>query len=206
MRPDRWSAATGSAPSVERRSPSFRFSPMRAGWTSLSAEIVTKRAGTNSAVEEAASEDKNKKLRRLRRSFLFYPFLGIISTGRCSLKKLKGVVDYFFETGSEGVRWIFCDDGKIDWDSIKFIHEGDWLKIYGKGGEVLFVGKIKEDRRAGWKPYPRNPNFGQPAALGYWIHWTQKGWKPDDWARLFIRDEGQLPLRAELIKNKKTDS
>lgn len=74
------------------------------------------------------------------------------------------------------------------------------LSINKEDGSIVFNGEIIPNYRAGWKPYPRNRKYGQPRALGYWIHWTQKGWKPDDWARLFIRKKDQPPLKAELIK------
>lgn len=84
----------------------------------------------------------------------------------------------------------------------------DHLKIYKSDGTVAFDGIIDQDHKAGWTEFPRNPGHGQPSALGYWIHWTQKDWNPDDWAALFFnyniqtgkRSEGYL--RAELTKSK----
>lgn len=117
-------------------------------------------------------------------------------------KVLKGVVDHWYETGSEGVCWVFLNGGKRTWDDgMKFLEAGDRLKVFGEDGKiVVFDGKIVPNYRIGWRKYPMNPKYGQPAALGYWIHWTQKGWKPDDWASLFIRPKGKKELRAELIK------
>jgi hypothetical protein len=31
--------------------------------------------------------------------------------------------------------------------------------------------------------YPLNPKYGQPLSLGHWVHWTEKGFKPDEWGR-----------------------
>lgn len=114
--------------------------------------------------------------------------------------KKKGVVDAWHETGTEGVCWIFQENGKKEPYAFHVIREGDRLTIYNEDGSTAFEGEIIPDYKAGWKHYPRSRKRGQPCALGYWIHWTQKGWKPDDWARLFIRKKNQPPLKAELIK------
>ncbi|MEK7478571.1 MAG: hypothetical protein AAB626_01440 [Patescibacteria group bacterium] len=118
------------------------------------------------------------------------------------VKIIRGVLDPFWESGTEGMIWSI-DNGKDKkgYDGLYCIHTGDHLTIYGEKGEIIFKGKIFQDTMAGWTEYPRNPGNGQPLALGCWIHWTQIGWKPDDWARLFLR--GKKPaLRAELIQKR----
>lgn len=116
------------------------------------------------------------------------------------MEKLKGFVRWFFETGCEGVCWVFEEDSKKGYGALHCLKAGDWLKIYNKDGSVAFEGEIVEDHKTGWAEYPKKPGHGQPCALGFWIHWTQKGWKPDDWARLFARMKGEEYLRAELVK------
>lgn len=117
------------------------------------------------------------------------------------LKKYTGILTDFFETGCEGVMWALLKDGKDKegHKSLEFIEAGDYLTIYDTDGSIIFKGKIIPDRKIGWQEYPKNPGHGKPSALGYWIHWTQKGWQPDDWASLFIRGK-KLPLRAELVR------
>ena len=118
---------------------------------------------------------------------------------------LKGHIDQYFETGCEGVMWYFWEDGK-KWPEL--LHQpdnGDHLKIFGENGEVLFDGIIDRDTKIG---IPKKSRRKQPCALGHWVHWTQKGWQPDEWAKLFfhqylIGNEGKKPLRAELTKSKK---
>ena len=116
-------------------------------------------------------------------------------------RELNGVVNWFFETGCEGVLWVFYEDGKRGYDALHEIEDGDMLAVYNEDGSIAFEGKIVSDWKIGYAEYPMNPGHGQPTALGFWIHWTQKGWQPDDWARLFIREEGK-ELRAKLIKKK----
>jgi hypothetical protein len=116
------------------------------------------------------------------------------------VEKLHGTTYGFFETGTEGIIWTLLKDGFAGYEAIESIEEGDHLSVFDTDNNVLFEGIIQPDYEAGWMEYPLNPGYGQPSALGYWIHWTQKDWKPDDWAKLFM---GETPLRATLIKKEK---
>lgn len=111
-------------------------------------------------------------------------------------KGLKGIIEIFCETGTEGLIWSFYENGKKGWDGFHLLEAGNHLTIYNKDSSIAFQGMIIPDHKIGLKKIPFS-NYRQPSALGYWIHWTQKGWKPDDWAKLFF---GQPPLRAILIK------
>lgn len=113
---------------------------------------------------------------------------------------VDGVLEEFFETGCEGLMWTVYEDGKEGYDGLNTLEPGDHLTVFGENDEVLFEGLIDPDFEIGYKPYPQNPQHGQPCALGFWIHWTQRGWQPDDWARLFVRMKGEKPLRARLVK------
>lgn len=117
------------------------------------------------------------------------------------MKKYIGVLEGWFETGTEGTVWVLQEDGKTGYDGMRVLRRGDHLKIFGENGEVLFDDLIIPDMTAGLTASPLNPEYKQPSALGFWIHWTQRGWLPDDWAKLFLREVfKQKPLRAELIR------
>lgn len=108
---------------------------------------------------------------------------------------IRGKLEAYFETGTEGVLWAVYEDGKQGYDGLHILQQDDLLKIFGKDGSVVFSGRIDQDRQTGWAPYPFGNGNGQPVALGMWVHWTQRGYQPDDWARLFV-DE----LSAELVR------
>lgn len=172
------------------------------------------------------------------------------------MKKYRGVLEGFWETGTEGVIWmLIIPRGPIrrlgyviahflptlfaasreayrnkkrkqphfqvfhylrwrlgtlwsPYNDLVSIDEGDRLKIWNPDGSVAFDGVIECDHEAGYMPYPLNPEYGQPCALGMWVHWTQKGWLPDDWARMFLRPQllpeygGGDALKAVLRKAK----
>lgn len=100
------------------------------------------------------------------------------------------------------------EDRKTGYDALVTIERGDRLKIYNPDSTVAFDGIIEPDYKAGWTEFPQNLGHGQPSALGFWIHWTQKGWDPDEWATLFfgydLKANKSLGkhLRAELTKKK----
>jgi hypothetical protein len=105
------------------------------------------------------------------------------------VRTIHGVLEDFFETGTEGVIWsVVSDDGR-GYEALYTIEAGDHLTILDPLGHRLWAGIIRRDRKSGWRRYPLNPKCCQPCALGHWVHWTQRGFKPDDWARYFIRPE-----------------
>lgn len=174
------------------------------------------------------------------------------------MKRYRGTLEGFFETGTEGVIWVMNAESSrwehwarilrrfvvgllsavveaacsvfaarrgrrtglfrhwrhlirikclpSGYDDMIFIREGDHLTVFGPDGGIVFDDEIVCNYFAGWQPYPLNPEYGQPCALGLWIHWTQVGWEPDEWAHLFMRGElkpedgGGEPLRAILVR------
>jgi hypothetical protein len=106
----------------------------------------------------------------------------------------KGVLNAFFETGTEGLIWALEEDGNRGWDGLHFLKEGDHLRVTSPDGAVLFDGTIVPDRDVGKQPrFPGSP-WEQPVALGCWVHWTQNGWTPDDWASLFVSEVNRAVL------------
>jgi hypothetical protein len=103
--------------------------------------------------------------------------------------RVEGELIGYFETGCEGVIWSIEDDSRFGRDAMETICEGDYLTIVDQLGKPLWKGMIRCDKRTGWCPYPMNPKLGQQSALGHWVHWIQKGFKPDAWASYFIRPQ-----------------
>ncbi len=106
------------------------------------------------------------------------------------------------ETGTEGQLWAVQrqpPSGGNPYDDLSLLEAGDHLIIRDAQGAVLFNDRIDPDREAGLTPSPANPAYRQPTALGLWVHWTQRGWTPDAWARLFLPKD-KVPLHATLTK------
>jgi len=116
-------------------------------------------------------------------------------------RRIEGELIDFFETGTEGVVWTLEDDRRIGRAACETICEGDHLTIFDRAGNVLWRGVIRCDKKSGWRRYPRNPQYGQQSALGCWVHWIQKGFRPDDWARFFIRPKYDR-LHAILVRKR----
>lgn len=110
-----------------------------------------------------------------------------------------GKLDWFYETGIEGLPWILEEDGKTGMDGVHLIEAGDHLKVYGEDGTVVFDNEIVPDHEVGKVEHPMLKEMKVQFALGCWVCWIQQGWQPDAWAALFIRSDNNH-LRAELTK------
>ncbi|MCC6934569.1 MAG: hypothetical protein IT406_02705 [Candidatus Yanofskybacteria bacterium] len=120
-------------------------------------------------------------------------------------KSFTGTLGSWFETGAEGLCWVVYVDQEFEhseevYQGFVAIDHGDHLKVVAQDGSVVFDGVVRTDYREGWTKYPLNPGYGQPAALGFWIHWTQHGWSAEKWASLFGLKADGLVYRAELTK------
>lgn len=117
-------------------------------------------------------------------------------------KRYEGTTEAYFETGTEGIIWSVVIDGKFEdrREALRSLCKGDKLTVLGKDGMPLWEGVIDYDWRTGYEKYPLNPALGQQVALGAWVHGVQKGFKPNDWAKLFFE-----PKRCILIKGPRND-
>lgn len=119
------------------------------------------------------------------------------------MTEIHGIAFDWFETGTEGVVWVVQDerhistkeDGSPSWsyDGLKVLRDGDHLTLYAKDGSVTWEGVIDFDMEIGYTPYPMNPEYGQQAIDGWWVHGVQRGINPSMWLQWF-RDNPRAKL------------
>lgn len=101
--------------------------------------------------------------------------------------KVSGVLDPFFETGTEGVIWSVYDPRKGGYDGLNCLKDGDHLTVFEPDGEtVRWQGVVKLEYKRRFRPYPANPQYGQQEVLGFWVHGLQEGLAPTVWAKMFF--------------------
>jgi hypothetical protein len=115
-------------------------------------------------------------------------------------RRVEGTLFGWFETGHEGTVWALLVDNEPRYENLFLIEDGDHLVISSPSKEILFSGYILKDTEIGKAARPFSGVL-QPKAKGYWIHWTQKGFTPDDWAALFL-DETNTGVLMKSRKSK----
>jgi hypothetical protein len=111
---------------------------------------------------------------------------------------IKGKLEPFFETGTEGVVWSVFEDGVQGYDALHCLYQGDYLTIFDPEDptKVVWEGNIDLEFERNYEKFPMNPQYGQQAVMGMWVHGIQSDVEPDDWGTWFFK---QYP--AELIKS-----
>lgn len=109
---------------------------------------------------------------------------------------IKGKLEPFFETGTEGTIWSVYEDGKEGYDGLNCLEYGDFLRIFDPEDttKVVWEGRIDYDWDINFRSYPTNPKYGQQEVLGFWVHGIQKGVEPEKWGTWFFK---QYPAELE---------
>lgn len=99
---------------------------------------------------------------------------------------MKGRLEFFSETGTEGGWCDFYEEGYGGYDGLRRIEAGDHLIIYDpKDYSMLFNGVIDFEEF----------EWGIALSHGMWVRRVQKGWDIEKWNEMF-----QKEYPAELIK------
>jgi hypothetical protein len=94
--------------------------------------------------------------------------------------KVRGRLEPFYETGTEGVVWSLQDPWLPGYDGLWCLRDGDHLKVIDGGWE----GKISLD-------YQRNQmsnehGYSGQAVYGFWVNGLQEDAEAERWAHMFV--------------------
>jgi len=96
-------------------------------------------------------------------------------------KNIKGFLEAFFETGTEGIIWcIYETKSKTcpkqhGYEGLYVLKSGDKLTAWSKDKMVKYEGVIDLD-------------FSVRVISPYWVHGSQKGLKPELWLEMFEQE------------------
>lgn len=92
--------------------------------------------------------------------------------------KIKGFLEAFFETGTEGVIWCLYISKDMDWEAprayenLHVVKSGETLTIWDIDKKVLFNGVVDLD-------------FSVKTAGNYYVNGVQRGVNSEDWLNWF---------------------
>ena len=111
---------------------------------------------------------------------------------------IKGTLDPFFETGTEGICWCIYEDGKTGYEGLELLKPGDYLTVFDPADldRILWEGEVDFDYKSNLTMIPSNPQYSLQAIDGYWVNGIQIDVDPKIWMMWF---NGMYP--AELIKH-----
>ena len=113
---------------------------------------------------------------------------------------IKGMLEPFSETGTEGVVWSVNDESKTGYDALNCLGRGDHLAIFDlvNPKELIWYGNIDLEYERNKQPFPHNPEYSQQAVFGYWVHGFQKNVEPEQWATWFLKAYPCQLIKADL--------
>lgn len=114
------------------------------------------------------------------------------------MSPIRGVLEPFSETGTEGICWCVWETGTPLYTGLNLLEAGDYLTIFDPiiKNTVLWEGVIELDYTINLIPIPTNPDHNKQAVDGWWVNGLQTGVDPNVWFAWFVRH-----CPAELVKN-----
>lgn len=110
--------------------------------------------------------------------------------------RIVGVLDGYFETGTEGVLWAIINNDLRGYEALNILQDGDYLFVEDNNGGIEWEGAVKLDRTKNYRPYPTNPSHGQQEVLGFWVHGLQVDVPPEIWAKWFFESRPAVVLKG----------
>ena len=116
------------------------------------------------------------------------------------MNTIKGMLEPFYETGTEGVVWSVNDENKTGYDALHCLGRGDHLAIYDlvNPAELVWYGNIDYEYERNKQPFPLNPQYSQQAVFNHWVHGIQKDVEPEQWATWFFKQYPCELIEADL--------
>jgi hypothetical protein len=110
--------------------------------------------------------------------------------------EIRGFLEAYFETGTEGVIWSVLDPGLPGYDGLHTLEDGDELHVLDGTGGILWEGVVRLDRNTGRLPRWPGGEPVQQAVLGLWVHGLQEGMDPEAWGRMFTEERRAILRHA----------
>jgi len=113
---------------------------------------------------------------------------------------VKGVLDRFFETGTEGIVWSVYEDGMTGYDGLNCLSTGDHLTIFDPDNRdnIVWYGNIDLEYETNTRPIPTNPQYSKQAVAGMWVNGLQRGVGADEWNTWFAKAYPCELIKADL--------
>jgi len=100
----------------------------------------------------------------------------------CEALTVRGRLEAFFETGTEGIIWSLHDSSLPAYDGLWPLYDGDQLQVIDGDGWQGVV-NLEYHRNHQESPYG---GIGGQVASGFWVHGFQDDLDPDVWAKMFF--------------------
>lgn len=83
-----------------------------------------------------------------------------------------------------------------DKTSVPLPDKGTYMTVFNTiaKGDVAWEGTVDLEYERGFESYPTNPQYGQQAIFGMWVHGFDKACTPEEWASMFF---AHMPAKLE---------